>query len=261
MDNRPIGIFDSGIGGLTVFSEVARLLPGENIIYFGDTARVPYGTRSADTIVRYAAEDIAFLRLYDVKLAVAACGTVSSVYAHDDDGLLYTGVVSPAAFAAAEATKTGKIGVIGTAATVQSGSYEKALKLIDGNIDVTAKACPLFVPLVENGYTDRENKITSEVARDYLAEFAGKVDTVILGCTHFPIISDIISNVVGDDVVLINPGAETAMYVKELLMQRDMLGSGEFHRFYVSDDKAGFEKNAALFLGERFCGSVEQVRI
>ena len=261
MNNHPIGIFDSGVGGLTVFSEMAKLLPSENIVYFGDTARVPYGTRSAETIIRYAKEDIAFLRTHDVKLAVAACGTVSSVYSHDDDSLLYTGVVDMAARAAARATKLGRILVIGTSATVASGSYEKALKAIDGGLSVSAKACPLLVPLVENGYTNFGNKITTEVVREYLAEFIGEVDTLILGCTHFPILSEIIAGVMGENVTLINPGTETAVYVKELLESRDMLGDGGTHSFYVSDDKAGFEKNAALFLGEQFSGSAELVRI
>jgi glutamate racemase len=260
MDNRPIGIFDSGVGGLTVFSETAKLLPDENIVYLGDTARVPYGTRSAATIVRYAEEDIAFLKTHDVKLAVAACGTVSSVYEHDDS-LLYTGVVSVAAKAAAKATKSGRILVIGTAATVASGSYEKALKAIDGGFSVSARACPLLVPLVENGYTDFGNKITTEVVKEYLSEFVGKADTLILGCTHFPILSDIIGDIMGGGVTLINPGAETAVYVRELLEGKDMLGSGGERSFYVTDDRAGFEKNAALFLGERFCGSAELVRL
>ena len=185
MDKRPIGVFDSGLGGLTAVRELRRILPGEDIIYFGDTGRIPYGTRSRETILRYARQDIAFLLSKGVKYLMAACGTVSSTYPAEEAAALpvpYTGVVSAAVEGAVQATRTGKVGVIGTSATIRSGSYVRLLeeKLPDARI--TALACPLFVPLVENGFADDHGGVAGIVARQYLEPILqADVDTLILG--------------------------------------------------------------------------------
>ncbi len=258
MDNRPIGVFDSGLGGLTAVKELRLLLPEEDIVYFGDTGRVPYGTRSRETILHYAAQDIAFLQQKQVKMVIAACGTVSSVLPEETAKAFpfpYTGVVAPASIAAAAATKNGKIGAIGTTATIRSRSYERAIKALSPEAEVTGVACPLFVPLVENGYIARDNEVTRLVARDYLTPLKeAKVDTLILGCTHFPIIRGIVEDVMGKGVALIDPGAETAHCAADTLRRAGMLHeTGHTGRcsFYVSDDIDGFADAALLFLGQR----------
>ena len=213
MNNDAIGVFDSGIGGLTAVKELNKLLPNENIIYFGDTARVPYGSRSRETVMKYARQDVEFLRKHKIKMIIAACGTVSSVIGTKPlvDDMPFTGVILPAVQAACSATKNGRIGVIGTPATIKSGSFGKAVKSINSHIFVVGNPCPLFVHLVENGYTDRNNKITRLVAEEYLAPIKAEgVDTLILGCTHYPVIKDIISDIMGNDITLISPGAEAA---------------------------------------------------
>ena len=187
MNNDAIGVFDSGVGGLTAVNELNTLMPNENIIYFGDTARIPYGSRSRETVLKYANEDIAFLRKHKIKMIIAACGTVSSVIGTSSlvDDMPFTGVLLPAAQAACSMTKNGKIGVIGTSATIRSGSFAKAIKTIRPGTSVIGNPCPLFVHLVENGYTDRNNKVTRLVAEEYLAPIKAEgVDTLILGCTH-----------------------------------------------------------------------------
>lgn len=267
MDNRPIGVFDSGLGGLTAVKEFSENLPGEDIVYFGDTGRVPYGTRSCETILKYAKQDIAFLKSKDVKMIVAACGTVSSVADGMDlgDGIPFVSVLKPTAAAAATATKNGKIGIIGTPATIKSGSYRHELSKINSDIKAFEQGCPLFVPLVENGFIDENNKITRLTAEYYLAGMRKYgIDTLIMGCTHYPIIKNIIAAVVGENVSLIDSGRETAIYCRKLLQRRGMLSentkNGKYS-FYVSDTTEGFSKIAGVFLGKNISGEVRRVDI
>ncbi len=262
MDNNAIGVFDSGLGGLTAVRELNKILPNENIIYFGDTARIPYGSRSRNTVLRYANEDIEFLRKHDIKMIIAACGTVSSVIGDisDIDGIPFTGVLIPASKSACNATRNGKIGIIGTPATIRSGSFKKTVEAMRPGTQVFANPCPLFVHLVENGYIDRENKVTKLVAEEYLEPIkkAG-VDTLILGCTHYPIIKDIIADYMGDNVTLIDTGAESAKYAKKCLSEKNLLsGSTEKGKntFYVSDSTELFGDTARIFLGHDVSGEV-----
>lgn len=267
MDNRPIGVFDSGLGGLTAVKEFSENMPGEDIVYFGDTGRVPYGTRSRETILKYAKQDIAFLKSKNVKMIVAACGTVSSVA----DGMNlsgdvpFTSVLKPTAAAAAAATKNGKVGIIGTPATIESGSYRHELSVLNSGIQVFEQGCPLFVPLVENGFIDENNKITRLTAEYYLAgmrEYG--IDTLIMGCTHYPIIKNTIAAVVGKNVSLIDSGRETAIYCRKSMEGRGILSDrtekGKYS-FYVSDTTEGFSKIAGIFLGKNISGEVRRVNI
>ena len=262
MNNDAIGVFDSGIGGLTAVKELNELLPNENIIYFGDTARVPYGSRSRETVLKYAAEDIAFLRQHKIKMIIAACGTVSSMLGTTKPvgDMPFTGVILPAAKAACGTTRNKKIGVIGTPATIKSGSYAKAIKTIDPKIRVIGSACPLFVHLVENGYTQRDNKITILAAEEYLAPIKAEgVDTLILGCTHYPVIKDIIADIMGEGVKLISSGAEAARYAYNCLLEQDMFSDRKekgANTFYVSDSTELFKENARNFLGHTVEGDV-----
>ncbi|HHV30799.1 glutamate racemase [Caproiciproducens sp. LBM24188] len=255
MDNRPIGVFDSGLGGLTAVKELLKILPHENIVYFGDTGRVPYGSRSRETIMKYARQDAAFLKTYDVKMIIAACGTVSSVAENLGDGLgvPFTGVLRPTAEAAAKATKNRRVGVIGTTATIRSGSYRRALAEIDPGIEVFDQDCPLFVPLVENGFISEDDEVTRLVAQRYLEPLRqAQIDTLILGCTHYPIIQQIISKTVGKQVTLIDSGRETALFCARTLREQNLLCGREEEgdrRFFVSDQIEGFSKIAGIFLG------------
>lgn len=253
-DTRAIGVFDSGLGGLSAVRQLIRLAPAEDIVFFGDTARVPYGGRPAETITRYALEDISFLLEQDVKMIVAACGTVSSTLPAALSAripVLYTGVIEPTARAAAAATKNRRIGVIGTRATIKSGSFVRELERILPGVVTVPQACPMFVPLVENGCFARDCEPTRYFAREYLAPLIERqVDTVILGCTHYPLIRDIISDVLGAGVALIDSGYETA---KAALAQLDGAQrrnpDGGRRRYYTSDSPDDFSTIAENFLG------------
>ena len=264
MDQRPIGVFDSGLGGLSAVRHLRQLLPQENIVYFGDTGRVPYGTRSQETIRRYTAEDCDLLLSNDVKFIIAACGTVSSVAPDLLNNLSVPaiGVVTPTAQAAAAATKNGKVGILGTAATVRSASFEIALHAIDPTIQVTATPCPLFVPLVESGWIQPDDPVAVPMVHRYLSAVkdAG-VDTLILGCTHFPLLAPIIQQELGDAVTLIDSGRETAVLCANLLKENNQLANREngIAKFYVSDQPEGFSQVAEIFLGESVKQSVEMV--
>ncbi len=267
MDHRPIGVFDSGLGGLTAVRELRRLLPGEDIIYFGDTGRVPYGSRSREILVRYARQDVAFLRTFDLKAIVVACGTVSTtaleVLVRENDIPVW-GVVEPAAQAAAQATRNGRVGLIGTQATIRSGAYERQIAQENPAIQVLTGACPLFVPLVENGRFRPGDIVAETVAAEYLAPMreAG-VDTLVLGCTHYPLLMEIIGACMGPEVALINVGATCAAAVAERLRAMDALnpgGAGE-SRFYVSDSVEGFSRLASTFLQRDVQEAVTQVDI
>lgn len=268
MNNAAIGVFDSGMGGLTCLKELNRLMPNENIIYFGDTARIPYGTRSKETILKYAEQDIAFMKKHNVKMIIAACGTVSSVVGMNKNfagDIAFTGVLLPTAQAACSKTRNGKIGVIGTTATIRSGSYGKALRAIRSDISVTGIDCPLFVPLVENGFADRDNPVAKLVCEQYLAPLKKEgVDTLILGCTHYPIMQDVISDYMGSGVELVSSGSEAAKYAcafltgKELLTDRTERGTNSY---FSSDSAEMFAENAHAFLGEEINGTVTAVDI
>ena len=256
-DNRPIGIFDSGLGGLTVMREIVKLMPNENIVYFGDTGRVPYGTRSRETITKYAIQDEKFLIEQNVKLIVAACGTVSSVASATGTSLPvpFFEVISHTVKAAVNATKNGKIGVIGTSATINSGEHRRQILKLLPTAEVFCKSCTLFVPFVEEGWIDPDNAVVMGMVKKYLEPLIpAQVDTLILGCTHYPILSPVISRIMGEKVTLINAGEATAAAVKDYLETGSITndnGAGGIHRFYVSDKTNSFETTAQILLGKK----------
>lgn len=247
----PIGVFDSGVGGLTVAREISRQLPYENIVYFGDTARVPYGSKSQNTIIRFSEQIIRFLRTKQVKAIVIACNTASALAldaVKDEFDLPIIGVVIPGARAAVEATTNGKVGVVGTEATVQSGMYTKVIQGMNPKIEVIEKACPLFVPLVEEGF--KEHIVTREIIEYYLESMRNTdIDAMILGCTHYPLLRSKIREYMGDKIQIVNPAYETAMDLKRLLEKEEMANdeTTEHHSeysFYVSDAAEKFRKFA-----------------
>lgn len=257
--DAPIGVFDSGVGGLTVAREIMRQIPNEKIIYFGDTARVPYGSKSKETITRYSRQIVRFLQEQQVKAIVAACNTASA-YALDEIeeelDIPIIGVVKPGAKVAAETTKNGRIGVIGTEGTIGSGIYSTYINEINPEIKVLGKACPLFVPLVEEGLW--QDPVTDEIATRYLSALIDSgIDTLILGCTHYPLIRSTLRRIVGEGVTLVNPAYETARELKVLLGEENLLnektqGLGtNCYRFYVSDmaDKFQIFANSILKYG------------
>jgi len=252
MDKRPIGVFDSGVGGLTAVRELIRLLPNENVVYLGDTARVPYGTKSRETIEKYAKQDAEFLLSQNVKIIIAACGTVSAVAPHIGKTLPvpYITVLEPTVTEAARATKNGHIGVIATAATIKSGSYERLLSETNPKLKIFSQACPLFVPLVEEGLTDTDNPVTKNAVEMYLKNIKEQdVDTVILGCTHYPLLSEAISQYL-DGTVLINSGGAAAAQCVKLLIEKDMLNTEAkpVYKYFITDSIDGFSKFAKRFL-------------
>ena len=264
MDTRPIGVFDSGLGGLTVVRQLLKELPGEDIVYFGDTGRVPYGTRSPETIRRYTAEDCRFLRHHDVKMIIAACGTASSVGAEvlGAQPVPAIGVVNATADAAVAASKSGRIGVIATAATVGTDAFGSRIRQMNPAATVVSQACPLFVSLVENGWIDRDDEVTIATAKRYLAPLMeANIDTLIMGCTHFPILAPILQDILGEGVTLIDSGREAAVAAHTLLASNGTLGaaSGGQCRFFVSDRPGGFADVANMFLGRHVDGDVEVV--
>ncbi|MFA5146782.1 MAG: glutamate racemase [Candidatus Omnitrophota bacterium] len=255
-DPRPIGVFDSGVGGLTVVAGLERILPGEDIIYFGDTARVPYGTKSKETVTKFSVENVEFLMEHNVKLVVVACNTASSLsldFLKRCFKVPVTGVIEPGARGAASVTRNNRVGVIGTNATVSSGSYEKAIRRINPRISFYGQSCPLFVPLVEEGWTGK--KVTREIAALYLSALRKKgIDTLILGCTHYPLLKDVIKDVMGKGVLLIDSAREVAMEAKDILDAGGILnrsGKTGRYKFFVSDEPARFVKMGERFLRKR----------
>ncbi len=255
MNRRPIGVFDSGIGGLTVVRELMHQLPHESLIYFGDTARVPYGNKSPETVRRFSREILAFLLSRDVKLVVVACNTASAHALAELQRVAAVpveGVIEPGARAAVAASRSGRIGVIGTAGTVASGAYEKAIRAANGKVEVTARACPLFVPLVEEGLLD--HPATRLVAEEYLAPLAEhRIDTLVLGCTHYPLLKPLLSSVLGPEIALIDSAEQTAAAVARALetstLHAPSTQAGRVH-FVVSDAPEQFIKVGKRFLGE-----------
>lgn len=240
MNSRPIGIFDSGVGGLTVAAAVMDAMPGEEIVYFGDTARVPYGSKSPETVTRFSKQIIRFLLSKNVKVIIAACNTVSAVSLGElrkAFDIPIFGVVEPGVDSALAATKNKKIGVIGTSATIKSGAYERLMHKKAPDAKVYSQGCPLFVPLAEEGWED--TLITKLTAEKYLEPLVEKgIDCLVLGCTHYPLLYDCIKSTVGDEITLVNPAKATAECVKEYLAQQEELNLEEkskLHRFYVSD--------------------------
>lgn len=241
--HAPIGVFDSGVGGLTVVREIMRQIPNERIVYFGDTARVPYGSKSRDTVTRYSRQIVRFLQSHQIKTVVVACNTASA-YALDEiekeADIPMIGVVKPGARTAAQVTRNGKIGVIGTEATIGSKLYNQYIKQLKDEVEIFGKACPLFVPLVEEGLW--QDPVTDEIATRYLTELIDiGIDTLILGCTHYPLIRSTLGRIMGEAVTLVNPAYETARELKEMLGERNLLNDkkpalGENqYQFYVSD--------------------------
>lgn len=265
MDKRPIGVFDSGLGGLTVLKEINKYLPNENTIYFGDTARVPYGPRSKETIIKYTFQAINFLNTKDVKAIVIACNTATAralVEAKEKYDLPIIGVVEAGARTAVYSTKNKKVGIIGTTGTINSKAYNKAIKSIDSKIKVIGKACPIFVPLVEEGWANKE--ISSMAAHMYLDSLVEKgIDSLILGCTHYPILKRTIGEAVGEDIKLINPARETALDLKGILEKRNIINTSEEKGnciYYVSDINDQFSKVAGEFL-KRKITNLEKIEI
>lgn len=247
MDNRPIGIFDSGVGGLTVAKEIMEQLDNEEVVYFGDTARLPYGSKSKETITKFSFQDVRFLLSKGVKAVIIACNTASANSFEEvrtEFDVPVFGVVSPGAAAAVRATKNNRVGIIATTGTVRSEAYEKAIIDINNGVQVLSKACPLFVPLAEEGWANEE--ITFLTAKKYLSCLIERdVDTIVMGCTHYPLLMDCLKKVVGSGVTLVNPALETTKAVKEFLTKNNMLREEESkpkHSFFVSDTTDMFEK-------------------
>ncbi len=263
----PIGVFDSGVGGLTVAREIMRQLPNENLVYFGDTARVPYGSKSPNNIIRYSRQIINFLKTKGVKAIVIACNTASALaleVVREESDIPIIGVVEPGARAALAMTNSKKIGVIGTEATIQSAMYEKIIHSLDPEVSVIGKACPLFVPLVEEGFA--KHKVSEEIIDYYLASMKETdIDSLILGCTHYPLLRSKIREYMGEGIVLINPAYETAMDLKRLLEENNMTNSGASeewasYSFYVSDAADKFKRFANSILPYNI-ETIEQINI
>jgi len=261
-EKRPLGIFDSGIGGLTVLKEIIKLLPEEETLYLGDTARLPYGTKSEETVIKYSIENTRFLLKYNIKLLVVACNTASAVslpVLRKEFPLPLIGVIEAGARAATKATKNGRIGIIGTETTIRSSAYTKAIKSVNPDITVIGQPCPLFVPLVEEGWLNDD--ITISVAGRYLTSLRNdRIDTLVLGCTHYPLLKSAIQKVMGDGVRLIDSAEETASEVRELLTNLGLINlSGSesaakttpVRRYFVTDVPVRFEEQGSRFLGEK----------
>lgn len=263
MNAKPIGVFDSGIGGLTVVRALHRRLPGENIVYFGDTARVPYGPKSPQVVREYTAQDTDFLISKEVKMVVIACNTVSAValdVVKKRAGVPVIGVIHPGAVAAVNATGRKRIGVIGTIATVNSGAYTNTIRQLDSSIKTFSQPCPLFVPLAEEGWID--HKVTAMVAKEYLFPLKlEKIDTLILGCTHYPVLREAIQGAVDAGVTLIDSGEATAAEVERALEREGLRNPSPQNpnlQFFVSDLPAKFAEVGERFLGQKM-GRVHRI--
>ncbi len=267
MDNRAIGVFDSGLGGLTAVKELKKIVPNEQIIFLGDTARVPYGSHDRETICQYARDDISFLLSNNVKLLIAACGTVSSNFPKEEIASLpvpFVGILRPTVKAAVKATKNLRIGVLGTEATIRSGAFEREIMNADPSIMVISQACPLFVPLVENGCTSENNQFVINTTEDYLETIKDfGCDTVVLGCTHYPHLTGVIKKVLGDDVVLINSGKETAVEAARILSEAEL--ETDCHdgstQYYVTKQPDNFLEKASLLLEENISHNVFEITL
>ncbi|MEM7008759.1 MAG: glutamate racemase [Thermodesulfobacteriota bacterium] len=261
----PIGVFDSGIGGLTVAKELISALPSENIIYLGDTARVPYGTKSGRTVITYSHSNADFLISKGIKLLVVACNTASSVSIpslREEFDIPVIGVIEPGARKAVSVTRSGKIGVIGTPSTINSSAYKKAIHSFQSDIEVFTKACPLFVPLADEGWTQGE--IVERIAQEYLAPLKETgIDVLVLGCTHYPLLKETINNVMGDGITLVDSAQETAKEIVHVLTSEELLNKTDSlseREFYLTDVSDSFISVAGRFLGEKI-DKIEMVDI
>ena len=256
MDNRAIGVFDSGLGGLTVFKEIVKQLPGESVIYFGDSGRAPYGTKSRETVIKYTLRNIRFLMNHDIKMIVIACNTMSAHYdiVKKSINMPILEVIEAGAAAGAAETRNKKLGIIATSATIDSGAYQKAVNRIDSTIETYQKACPLFVPLVEEGQEWWDNDITLRIAEKYLSRLKETgVDTLILGCTHYPLLHKTISRVMGEDVRLVSSAMEVARVLKRMVLDGNLQRDGNckpVYRYYTSDSVEKFEPLCSAILGK-----------
>lgn len=253
-DNRPIGVFDSGVGGLTVFCEIMKKMPDEKVVYFGDTARVPYGDRDPAQVVDFSRQIVRFLRTHNVKAVVIACNTATAPslpYLRAENDIPIIGVIQPGARGACAASASGKIGVIATAGTIKSGQYPKHIKEIRPEAEVFGKACPKFVPLIEAGKTHAEE--TAAVVHEYLRELKDKgIDALVMGCTHYPLLRDLLQKECGEGITLVNPAEETVKELHETLAASDKLASCgnalPAHEYYCSGDPESFRAFAAKVL-------------
>ena len=264
--NRYIGIFDSGIGGLTVAGSIMRALPHENVIYFGDTAHLPYGTKSEKQIRSYCRKDVSFLNRYDLKALVIACNTADSVAREtleQEFDLPIYGVIEPASRKAARSTVNNRIGIMATSATVRSGAYEKMIRKYNPDAEVFSLACPLLVPLVENGRYKKDDIVVTTILREYIEQLTvHDIDTIVLGCTHYPLLFDAIRSIV-PYITIISSSDAAAQTLKKALKEKNDLSheNGGIHKYFVSDDAEHFHENALVFIGEDLIGDVEQVNI
>lgn len=267
IDKKSIGVFDSGIGGLTAMKELMKIMPNEDVIYFGDTARVPYGSHTPETIRKFAKQDLNFLLSQNVKAVLIACGTVSSTaieILRNETDIPIIGVINAAASKAVTVSKNKRVAVLATQATISSHAYRDAIQKQDEEFAVFEKACPLFVPLIENGYIERKNLVTRTVAEDYLKEIRlSEVDTVILGCTHYPLIKDIISDFL-PDAYIVEAGKEAAIHL-ETVLEKKLLTNEVTHkgsrRYVVSEITDSFRNTCETFLGEHIEETIEIVSL
>jgi glutamate racemase len=258
---KPIGIFDSGIGGLTVYREIRRNFPEEDLIYFGDTARVPYGPKSPNTVIQYSLQNARFLLQQQIKILIVACNTSSAVALPDLHKITHIpiiDVIQPGSEQAVLKTRNGRVGIIGTEGTIRSQAYTKAITYLNKDIQVFSQACPLFVPLAEEGWHD--NQIVYEIAREYLNDLLDKdIDTLVLGCTHYPLLKNVIRKVVGDNIELVDSAEAIAVYLGRMLPVEQDGVSGK-DDFYVSDNEKKFSKLAELILSTQ-ATSLQRVRL
>lgn len=264
MNNNPIGVFDSGIGGLTVVREIVRLLPHENITYLGDTARVPYGSRGRDKIAEFALQLASFLIKKDVKILVVACNTISATCLREVQKISpvpVIGVIRPATKKIVETTKTGRVGIIGTRATINSKIYEEEIHEINPKISVTSVACPLFVPIAEEGLS--ESEIALLTARYYM-DGLENIDTLHLGCTHYPLLKNVIQQVIGEEVAIIDSAIPTAQEVRDVLTEKNLLNEGSHEGskiYYVTDAPERAVSAANLFLGSDIAANIRKINL
>lgn len=265
MDNRPVAVFDSGIGGLTVLKEIMEQLPGEDIVYFGDTARIPYGTRSKETVVKYVVQSFNFLMTKNIKAIVVACNTASSLALEEvkeQFDLPIIGVVEPGAKAAIATTKNNSIGIIGTEGTINSNAYQRKIRKVLPSAEIIGVSCPLFVPIVEEGWENSD--VAYVAAQKYLIELKEhNIDTLVLGCTHYPALRYTIGKVLGNKVILVNPAYETAKVTKNILKEQGLLNEkldGGTYKYYVSDDPDKFKRIGGNII-RKDIGLVEKVNI
>ncbi len=268
MDNRPIGVFDSGLGGLTAVRQLCALLPAEHIVYFGDTGRVPYGSRSQDVICKYARQDVGFLLSHDLKAIVVACGTVSATaldILRAETPIPVFGVVEPTSVQAAHATRSGRVGLIATQATIRTGAYERHITALNPSVRIFSQSCPLFVPLVEAGRTQPGDVVIETMVAEYLTPLRNaEVDTLVLGCTHYPLLREVIGSFMGSGVTLVDSGASVASQVAQWLQQSGLAASPHQEgqcRWCVSDCADTFPALASRFLGRPVTEPVELVNI